>query len=351
MRHRLVLGALVGALALPSIVAVAPAGAADPASERVAGRAVRWLDTVQQPDGSFELAGFPGFETPAAVLAIAEWGQADGTWSTDEARAAVRRVREDGHNSLEALDDLADGEFGALSAGQAAKLIVLDVVPLGLDPTAFDPERDGATDLVAVVLAGRRPDGSFGAFNATLYAALAYSVLGRPVPSSTRQLIVSSQQANGGWDFAGDPSGAEVDVDTTGLALQALVAAGMGPGTTPVRRGLAFLARTQNADGSWPSLFEPKDPNATAVAVLAVTAAGGDVNGPCWRDQVAPELAGQPYGDPDAWLRSQQAADGHIASPNDEFGVNTFATSQTVQALLRSWLPVERAGLQPCPAA
>jgi hypothetical protein len=348
MRHRLVLGALCGALTLPTIVA-APVGAADPASERVAVRAVRWLDAVQQPDGGFELAGFPGFETPDAVLAIAERSQADSTWSTAEARTGVRRVKQDGHQALEVLDDLADGSAGALSAGQAAKLIVLDAAPLGFDPAAFDPERDGATDLVAAVAAGRQPDGSFGAFNATLYAALSYAVRGRAVPSSTRQLITAAQQANGGWNFAGDPSGTGVDVDTTGLAVQALIGAGVAPGSPAVRRAMGFLARNQQANGSW-TAFGADDPNATAVAVLAVTAAGGDVTGPCWRDQAAPELAGQPYADPDAWLRSRQAADGHVVSPNDQFGVNTFATSQAVQALLRSWLPVERVALQPCPA-
>lgn len=349
MRHRLLAAALSGALALPTVL-VAPSGAASPASERVATRAVRWLDAVQQPDGGFELAGFPGFETPDAVLAVAERSQSDGTWSAAEARAGVRRVREDGHHGLKYLDDMADGAFGALSAGQAAKMIVLDVVPLGFDPAAFDPEDDGAADLAAIVAAGREADGSFGPFNATLYASLAYSVRGRAVPTATRQLIVGAQQANGGWNFAGDPADTEVDVDTTGLAVQALVAAGASPTSAPVRKALAFLARTQQVSGAW-AAFGADDPNATAVAVLAVTAAGGDVNGSCWRDAAAPELAGTPYADPDAWLRSRQAADGHIASPNDSWGVNTFATSQTVQALLRTWLPVHRAPLQPCPGS
>ena len=54
---------------------------------------------------------------------------------------------------------------------------------------------------------------------------------------------------------------------------------------------------------------------------------------------------------PTAWLRSQQltappADAGRITSPNDSFGVNTFATSQTVEALLQSWLPVARAAEQ-----
>ncbi len=347
MQPRLLAAALVGALAI-TIIPVGPAPAAVSSSVGVANRAVRWLDSVQQPDGGFELAGFPGFETPDAALAIAERFQTGATWNAGQARRGVHRINTGGHFALEVLDDLADGDFGELSAGQAAKLLVLDVVAMGFDPMAFDAENDGAVDLVAVMQAGQEPDGAFGPFNATLYAALAHRVVGLPVPAATRSLFIAAQQANGGWDFAGDPAGSEIDVDTTGLAIEALVAAGAA-GTSSVRRGLAFLARQQQPSGAWQS-FGADDPNATSVAVLAVTSTGGDVTGSCWRDAAAPELAGTPYANPDAWLRSQQAPDGHIASPNDQFGVNTFATSQTVQALLRSWLPVRRAPLVPCDA-
>jgi hypothetical protein len=43
-------------------------------------------------------------------------------------------------SALDALDGFASS---GLSAGQAAKLIVLDAAPLGLDPGAFDPAGDG----------------------------------------------------------------------------------------------------------------------------------------------------------------------------------------------------------------
>ncbi|MEP6626320.1 MAG: hypothetical protein ABJC79_17865, partial [Acidimicrobiia bacterium] len=56
---------------------------------------------------------------------------------------------------------------------------------------------------------------------------------------------------------------------------------------------------------------------------------------------VSPAQSGNPYHSPVNWLRTQQAADGHITSPNDSFPpVNTFGTSQSVQALERGWLPV-----------
>jgi hypothetical protein len=86
-----------------------------------------------------------------------------------------------------------------------------------------------------------------------------------------------------------------------------------------------------------------------------VTAAGFDVTTSCWRDTVAPDLAGTAYVSPDVWLRSQQITSGvdagRVESPSDSFGVNTFPTSQTVEGLLRSWLPVARATASTCTPA
>ena len=73
---------------------------------------------------------------------------------------------------------------------------------------------------------------------------------------------------------------------------------------------------------------------------MAITAAGFDVESPCWRNTVAPGLAGNPYANPLNWLRFVQLPSGRFVSPNDAFGINTFATSQSVQALERNWLPV-----------
>ncbi len=340
--------ALACALASTTLVLGAgPADAADPASQTTASSAVAWLKTQQQPDGGFEMAGFPGFETPDAVLALAEAGQTSTTWSSSEALAAVQAVTVSGHSGLHALDDLADSPP---DAGKAAQLIVLDVVPLGLDPAHFDPDSDGSSDLVAILDAGVAPDGSYGTFNHTLYAALAKKLVGGSVSASTDSFIRSHQQANGGWGFAGDPAGTDVDPDTTGLAVQALVAAGANPASdSNLRRALSFLAGQQGADGSWKSPFDSGgNPNSTALASLAIAAAGYDPASSCWRDALAPGTSGTPYTGPAAFLRAQQAADGHIAGPADSFGVNTFGTTQAVEALLGSWLPVSPAPAQPC---
>jgi prenyltransferase beta subunit len=328
---------LLGALCL--IVALSACrfqGYGNAPVEASADKGVTWLKTQQQTDGGFEVAGFPGFETPDAVLAIASAAQTTYAWNKVTARNAVLATVKSGHTPLHALDDLAQS---GIDAGQAAKLIALVTVPLGMSSTAFDPDGDGAQNLAATVDAGLRANGSYGLFNATLYAAIAKRSLNSTVQAATLAYIKGAQQANGGWNYSGLAGGADLDIDTTAAAIQALVAAGVPSADTDLNQGLAFLAIQQRADGSWQS-FGSDDPNSTSTAVLAVTAAGFDVEISCWRNTVVPGLSANPYTSPLTWLRSRQATSGQFNSPNDAFGVNTFATSQSVQGLERNWLPL-----------
>ena len=82
---------------------------------------------------------------------------------------------------------------------------------------------------------------------------------------------------------------------------------------------------------------------------VAIRLTGEDVTRVCWRDRAAPAKVGTPFASPIGWLRRQVAPDGHIASPNDAFPpVNTFATSQGIQALRRGWLPIAWLPPRPC---
>lgn len=336
LRHRttrVVIGALVLAVALG---ACRFQGFGNAPVQASADQGAAWLRSVQEADGGFELSNFPGFETPDAITAIASPAQTKGAWNTTEARTAMLATVNGGHSPLHAVDDYA---ASGLDAGQSAKLIVLVALPLGLSPFAFDPDGDGAQNLVATMNGGLQPDGSFGLFNATLYAAIARAGLGVAVPATTVAYIRAAQKANGGWNYLGTASGTDLDIDTTALAVQALVAARVDTTDPDLQQALAFLANNLKGDGAFQS-FGTDDPNSTSTAVLAISAAGYNVQKPCWRNTFAPALSGQAYSDPLAWLRSQQTASGRIQSPNDGFGVNTFATSQTVQALERNWLPV-----------
>ncbi|GIU85856.1 MAG: hypothetical protein KatS3mg009_0371 [Acidimicrobiia bacterium] len=340
------LAATAGVLALAVVLSACRYTGWNDGPAKTAGNdAVDWIVTQQQNDGGFEVAGFPGFETPDAVLAIAEDAQQQWSWSKPQALAAVQAVTKNGNDPLDYLDDFAEG---GINAGQAAKLIVLVTAPLGLSATAFDPEGDGATNLVAIVDAGAQPNGSYGAFNATLYAAMAKRLVSGSVPANTLAYIRAAQEASGGFDYLGDPNGNDADVDTTAAAIQALAAANV-PGTdADLRDALEFLAYAQQSNGAWQA-FGSDDPNSTAMAMLGITAAGFDPNASCWRDVVAPSLAGDPYAKPSDWLRTRQLPSGRVQSPNDGFGINTFATSQAVEAWRRGWIPVTPIAPQTCP--
>ncbi|HZP31648.1 MAG TPA: hypothetical protein VFC99_22030 [Acidimicrobiia bacterium] len=338
-------------LSFAAFASLGVAGAADPASTAAAGNAVGWLKTQQQSDGGFELAGFPGFETPDAILAIAENAQTGSTWSTAQALAAVQAVHVGGGSGLTPLDAIDAFAHTAISPQQAAKLIVLVAAPLGLDAGAFHPGSGGTppvnllTTLDPAGCAGN--PANYGLFNGTLYGALAKKLVCGAPNAAVLATIRAAQRADGGWNFAGDQDPAtDSDVDTTSLAVQSLVAGGAAWNDPAVTKALAFLAAQHQADGAWQS-FGADDPNSTAVGSIAVTAIGFDVTSSCWRDTAVPSAKGSTYGDPVAWIRTRQQSDGRIASPNDSFGINTFATSQSVEGMLRTWLPIARASGAP----
>src|SRR4051812_47171206 len=331
---------------MATIAALGPSGPAGAIADHTTNSAIGWLADQQQAEGSFELAGFPGFETPDAVLAIAENAQADGSWSRTEARAAVDAVTTGGLSALDYLDDLVEGLVAdhpgdtpadvAARGAQLAKIIATVVDPLlftpGMSPTDFDPSDDSVdpVNMGPTVLASEG-DGSFPTmtFTGRLYVLLIGA--GPAGPAALIDAVRAAQQPNGAWNFNGTPTGAAIDPDTTGLSLQALAAAGVRSTDATVQRGLAALAEAQQPSGEWLSFGAP-DPNSTDEAVLGIRASGADPQSPCWREAINPAWAGVPYARPVAWLRSQQATDGHIEAPSDEFGQNTFATSQTVQA-------------------
>src|SRR6478609_11616638 len=350
LARRALMGSALVAL-LVSVVAVGPTAAVtDPALTR----ARAFVVGEQQADGGFEVAHFPSFETPDAVLALAELAQTGSTWNAAAARSAVSSVQRGGKSPLDYADDQT--EAADLSPAQAAKYLVLVVKPLGLDPHDFDPSNDSArpVDLVAAMGKGADLDGHYRkpAFNGLLFIAVAHWAIGCAVPRDLVSRIAGAQQANGSWNFAGDSAGSGVDIDTSSLAVIALTRAGR-PVTDPaVAKALTLLARQHRPDGSWQtSVFPPAvdDPNSTSLATLAVAATGQDPNDAAWRNAAAPELTGRPYIAPGTWLRSQQQPDGHIASPGDSFGVTTFATTQTIEALTHTWFTSKAASTTSCP--
>jgi Prenyltransferase and squalene oxidase repeat len=345
--------ALASLLAL-ALVGALPAGAVDQA---VTQGAVSYLDTQQiagttPSTGSGAWDSDPTFEfaTSEVVLAIGEGAQTSAAWSTSAALTAVQGIQNaQGINPMPFLD-LAAG--GSLSPGKAAKLILLVALPLGLSPTSFDPAGNGLPVNLVSAMGSGNADGSFGpagAFNQTLFAALAHQLVNGSVPAQTVQYILSQQKpSNGGWAFDADTGTlTDADVDTTSFAIQALIAGGVAPSDPAVQNGLAFIASQQNADGSW-SAFGNVSSESTSRAILAIAAAGYDPNTSCWRDTVLPAAAGSPYGAADDALVALRGGDGSISGPGSFSPA--FSTAQAVQGLERQWLPIETAAAQTCPS-
>jgi len=360
LRTRLLTSAAVlGTLVVP-LVPGAPTGAAPtPRSTPAIDAAVAWLETQQQADGGFEVGMFPGFETPDAILALASAGQTSEDWDTEEALAAVEAVTTGGEtpkDALDSVDDWVDSVQGSeASAGakaqQAAKVIVLVTEPLGLDETDFDPSGDTETvvDLVGAINAAQG-DGSFPGVTSTgkAYVVWAFAALDITVPPALFTAIAAGQQANGGFNFAGDPSGTGFDPDVTAAVVSALATAGKTTANdATLRKAVIGLGLQQRWNGEWAGEFDDGNPNSTAVTVEAMVAMGAPPEFPCWRNAADLRLSGLPYPSPIEALEARQdEATGRFTSPSDGFGVNTFATSQAIQGLAAAegqW-PYEGAG-------
>ncbi len=348
----LVASALLAGLAAPAFSPVAAGAACAPvvaasslrvvSYESSAQSAAAWLRLQQLADGSFELAELPGFETPDAILALAAAAQTTSTWSTAEARAGVESASNCGLTALDWIDDFAEA---GLEAGDAARMVIFVAAPLGLSSTAFDPGNDGNPINLKTTMANAKSGGSYGTFGGTLWVATALRLLGDPVAPETDAFIRAGQHSDGSWDYTGDLSTeTPSDINTTALAMIALVAAGADRDDAALRNALGYLASQQQSDGGFREAFngdEVTNPNATALAILAITAAGWDPDDDLWRAAgltgYAPVVNAAYVSLRDA-LRASQTGDGNYASPYDIYGVNTFATTGGIHGMLANWI-------------
>jgi squalene-hopene/tetraprenyl-beta-curcumene cyclase len=115
--------------------------------------------------------------------------------------------------------------------------------------------------------------------------------------------------------------------DVTAHVVEALAECGPGPGHPAVRRGVAYLWRTQREDGSWWGRWGVNHVYGTGAALPALAAAGEDMGSPAARRAVR-------------WLAEHQNADGgwgeSVLSYRDPgwVGRGDSTASQTAWALL-----------------
>jgi prenyltransferase beta subunit len=296
---------LLASLALGAMLLAASAVAAAPGNRASLDRTVRYLQESQLPNGGFGASGEPSQIASAwTALALA----AAGINPQDQARPGGA----DAYSYLVSnyRQGIEDSECAPVACTTTFERELMVANASGTSPHDF-----GGVDLVAELLARAQPDGSFPhvpgggpGVNDTIFAVFALAPVGEPAAQEPIQRaagwIEAAQQASGGWSWHAGSSQDEVDM--TGAALQALIAAGRA-GSEAVADGIGYLRAAQNADGGFPEFPGNPESNvaSTAWAVQAIWAAGE--NPEEWRSGF-----GEATEEPLDYLESLQQPDGHI---------------------------------------
>lgn len=328
-----------------ALSATAFAAVAGPARQASLDKTVRFLQDSQQPDGGFARGGEPSQGTSAWVaLALA----AAGINPQDQARPCGTSAYAflTSHFRAGFEEEIPWSEKEIATTAFERELLVVDAA--GTDPHDF-----AGFDLVAEILGRRLPDGSFsytpggrGEVNDTIFAILALGPVREPAAEAAlaqgAEWLIAQQNDDGGWYFSG--KGALSEVDITGAALEALVAAG-SPDAEPQRAafekaergGLEYLEAAQLPDGGFPALpSRERESNvaSTAWAVQGLWAVGQ--NPETW--PAGPEAAAR---EPLGYLESMQdPVDGHERWRASEDLNGIWMTAYVAPALAGQALPV-----------
>jgi len=254
--------------AVPALAGRPLADADRPGLAIARGRAAKWIASQRQTDGLY-----PGFGLGAtldAALALGALGA-----PTDPPPPAG------GRNTAAALAAEA-GDYAARGSSAAGKLVT-GAVALGIDPHDI-----GGTDAVAAILAGHDP--ATGVFGGGTTWDLSWAVLGlvaadHEVPDGALPALLAAASPDGGWGF---DALSDADVDSTGLALQALLAGGLPREHPGVLRGIDALRGMQAGDGAFTGFGAESNPASAALAIGALVAAGHAPDGLGWSRPVGP---------------------------------------------------------------
>lgn len=240
------------------------------ADQRVAARrAVFWLvNSHQNADGGYTNFSAGSDQAPSdvpgtlnAILALAAAGYPADFPYSGRISSPLRYLR--AH-----ADDVA--AYAEEDAGQAG-LLILALTAAGENPRAY-----GEQDFVSGLANRLARDGDFGAPGAykQSLAMLGLAAAGEPVPNAALEYLLSLQAENGSWD---DGFGTPDNPDGTALAVMALLAAGTPADAEPVQAARDFLMASQVDGGGWEyGAGFGANANSTALVIQALSALGED---------------------------------------------------------------------------
>ena len=262
-----------------------------------------WIDSHQQPDGSF--AGFNPGATIDAVIAIAGAGRNPNDFNS-------------GNNTPMTYLATQAPTYAAQGVSAAGKLAV------GAVAGRRNPRSFGGVNLVTTIEGAFQPtSGQYGAGTTwdQSFALLGLAAAGQPAPLHALHYLEDIAVNDGGWGFAANA--AEADVDSTALALQALAAQNIDPNSQAVQDGLAFLRSAQNPDGGFPGFSGDTDPASTGLALQGLAAFHQNPRGLDWTRTITDGTASALtlHTPADAILALQSPAGGFpgYSGPNDPF--------------------------------
>ena len=269
--------------------------------------ALAWTASQQNANGSWN--GFSGPDVGAttdAALAFVAGGYDPATVKLTESSSSALAYMMANASS-----------YANVSADQSGKL-TLAAVAMGQDPTNF-----GGVNLIGK-LNSQFSSTNGGYSDTTNTWHQAFAILGLRAANQTAQpaaveTLKNMQQNDGGWKYDLSPSVFNVTgADSTGLAMQALIAVGEPPSSTVMTKAKAFLRSKQDARAGW------SDPNTTAYAMQGLLAAGENLVTSWSKNDRTPYQA----------LATYQKTDGPFFY-STEFASNSgLATWQAVPALL-----------------
>ncbi len=272
-----------------------------------ANAALQWMRPQQSANGSF---GSNVGATLDVIFAAAAANQRPDDWTGLAGPSLVDYAAANA------------ATFSGQSAAAAGKLAV-GAAAAGQDPRSF-----GGVNLVAAINnTFNAGTGAYGANNMDqAWTMLGLRAAGEAVPEAAVQRLAGQANPNGGWGWA---AGVASDVDSSALAIQALLASGALPSSSAVADGLAYLRDVQltNTNGGFAASPEQawgvaSNTNSTAFAVQSIAAAGQNPLGTAWSVGGATPLD---------FLLAQQLPNGafvYVDSP-----ANLFATQQAVPGL------------------
>jgi energy-coupling factor transport system substrate-specific component len=291
--------AMLAALLLPSFL---------PAQARAAGvdSAVSWLVGEQNEDGGFGAS--PGNPSSVPVTGWAMLGlEAAGRNPFDVARG--------GHTSIDYLRSNLDE---VTSSGDLARTIV------ALEGAGADPRSFGGRNLVAALSKRRADNGSFEGWPATT----AYAVVALRTAGATGGLdhavswLIKVQNGDGGW---GDTPGSPSNADVTAAVMQAI------PDTDAAGRGFSYLRQHQHSDGGFAlgGAGGTVNSQSTGWAVQAMIAVGAD-----------PARIASGGNSALDYLAAQQAGDGHYRYSSSSNQTPVWVTSEALVGVAGDALPI-----------